>query len=162
MQSDHTSNEEPIKYFCDNIRLRNTDEYFQMQLESGGTQLVFSLTPEHAKRMALALSHHIALFEKLHRPIKTSWAPDIASPFKPQDLAKSLPEDIDELYNSAKKLVIASKQASPSFIQTKLKITYARAQHLITLLEENGIVSATDGMKPRKVLIKEEKRKKQS
>lgn len=58
----------------------------------------------------------------------------------------------DELYEQALNLVTASKSASTTFLQRKLKIGYARAAGLMDELEENGIIGPQDGAKPRKVL----------
>lgn len=61
-------------------------------------------------------------------------------------------ESEDPLYKEAKQLVIATGNASTTFLQRKLKIGYARAASLIDELEAHGIVSAGEGTKPRRVL----------
>jgi len=61
--------------------------------------------------------------------------------------------DGDELYGEAKETILRTGQASVSTLQRKLKIGYARAGRLMDLLEQDGIVSAADGAKPRKILI---------
>jgi S-DNA-T family DNA segregation ATPase FtsK/SpoIIIE len=58
----------------------------------------------------------------------------------------------DPLYDQALTIVCSSKSASTTFLQRKLKIGYARAASLMDELEENGIISAQDGAKPRRVL----------
>jgi len=58
----------------------------------------------------------------------------------------------DSLYDQALLIVLESRNASTTFLQRKLKIGYARAASLIDELEVNGIVSAPDGSRARKVL----------
>lgn len=60
--------------------------------------------------------------------------------------------DDDDLYETAKQIVIESGKASTSFLQRKLSIGYARAARLIDILEERGIVGPGNGAKPRDVL----------
>jgi S-DNA-T family DNA segregation ATPase FtsK/SpoIIIE len=58
----------------------------------------------------------------------------------------------DELYQDAVRLVIEFGKASTSLLQRRLRIGYGRAAHLIDLMEQDGIVGAADGPKPREVL----------
>ncbi len=58
----------------------------------------------------------------------------------------------DPMYNDAVKLVIEFGKASTSLLQRRLRIGYGRAAHLIDLREQDGIVGAADGPKPREVL----------
>jgi S-DNA-T family DNA segregation ATPase FtsK/SpoIIIE len=58
----------------------------------------------------------------------------------------------DELYHDAVRLVIEFGKASTSLLQRRLRIGYGRAAHLIDLMEQDGIVGAADGPKPREVL----------
>jgi uncharacterized protein (UPF0335 family) len=44
-------------------------------------------------------------------------------------------------YNAAMKAVVSSKEASTSFIQRQLKVSYAKAATLMERLEVNGVVS---------------------
>jgi S-DNA-T family DNA segregation ATPase FtsK/SpoIIIE len=62
-------------------------------------------------------------------------------------------EDInDPLYGDAVRLVVEFGKASTSLLQRRLRIGYGRAAHLIDLMEQDGIVGAADGPKPREVL----------
>jgi S-DNA-T family DNA segregation ATPase FtsK/SpoIIIE len=58
----------------------------------------------------------------------------------------------DPMYGDAVKLVIEFGKASTSLLQRRLRIGYGRAAHLIDLMEQDGIVGAADGPKPREVL----------
>jgi len=61
-------------------------------------------------------------------------------------------ESEDELFDQAVQVVVEHKQASASMLQRRLKIGYNRAANLIEEMEEKGIVGATEGSKPRRVL----------
>lgn len=62
------------------------------------------------------------------------------------------PKGKDSLYDQALTIVVASKSASTTFLQRKLKIGYARAASLMDELEENGIIGPQEGAKPRRVI----------
>jgi S-DNA-T family DNA segregation ATPase FtsK/SpoIIIE len=74
--------------------------------------------------------------------------------FKALDLGPDAeePKGNDPLYDQALTIVVSSKSASTTFLQRKLKIGYARAASLMDELETNGIISAQDGAKPRRVI----------
>jgi S-DNA-T family DNA segregation ATPase FtsK/SpoIIIE len=61
----------------------------------------------------------------------------------------------DKLYDQALEIVLATRNASTTFLQRKLKIGYARAASLMDELEENGIIGHQEGSKPRKILTLE-------
>jgi len=62
--------------------------------------------------------------------------------------------DEHELYEKAKAEMLESQKASPSFLQIKFKIGYARAARLLDLLEEDGVIGPARGAKPRQILQK--------
>lgn len=59
----------------------------------------------------------------------------------------------DELLPEAVKIVLNEGQASISMMQRKLRVGYARAARLIDIMETMKIVSASEGSKPRRVMI---------
>ncbi len=63
------------------------------------------------------------------------------------------PQDADEQYNNAVRIVSEHRVASASFLQRKLGIGYHRASKLIAEMERKGIVGPALGSKPRNVLI---------
>ena len=65
-------------------------------------------------------------------------------------------DDCDELLDEAIKIVVEAGQVSTSYLQRRLKIGFNRAARIIEELEENGIISAKDGNKPRQALISKE------
>jgi len=60
--------------------------------------------------------------------------------------------DDDELYEDAKAAVTEAGKASTSYIQRKLRVGYSRAARLMDLLQERGVIGASDGAKPREIL----------
>ena len=60
----------------------------------------------------------------------------------------------DEFYQRAVELVQMNGQASTSFLQRRLRVGYNRAARMIEMMEEDGIVGAADGSKPRQVLVR--------
>ncbi|MCA9346338.1 DNA translocase FtsK 4TM domain-containing protein [Candidatus Saccharibacteria bacterium] len=59
----------------------------------------------------------------------------------------------DEMFHDAVRVVIENRKASTSLLQRRLRIGYGRASRLIDEMEEQGIVGAADGSKPRDVLV---------
>jgi S-DNA-T family DNA segregation ATPase FtsK/SpoIIIE len=59
----------------------------------------------------------------------------------------------DDMYKDAIRVVIDSGKASTSLLQRRLRIGYARAARIIEQMEEQGVIGAADGSRPREVLI---------
>ncbi len=59
----------------------------------------------------------------------------------------------DDLYEEAKDIVVSTGKASTTWLQTRLRIGYARAARLLNALEENGIVGPANGSKAREVFF---------
>jgi len=59
----------------------------------------------------------------------------------------------DSAYEDAVRVVVDAGKASASMLQRRLRVGYARAARLIETMEEQGIVGAADGARPREVLI---------
>ncbi len=78
MKSDELKN--APKLFCESISVGYTPEYFVMGLSSGTQASIYSLTPQHLKRLREYLNHQIAEYEKEHGEIKASWNPNVVSP----------------------------------------------------------------------------------
>ncbi len=62
--------------------------------------------------------------------------------------------DFDEKYDEAVEFVAQSKQASISMIQRRLRVGYNRAARIIEVMEREGVVGPSDGMRPREVFVK--------
>ncbi|HUY85445.1 MAG TPA: DNA translocase FtsK, partial [Candidatus Dormibacteraeota bacterium] len=59
----------------------------------------------------------------------------------------------DDMWRDAVQVVIDNRKASTSLLQRRLRIGYGRAARLIETMEEQGIVGAADGSRPREVLV---------
>jgi S-DNA-T family DNA segregation ATPase FtsK/SpoIIIE len=65
-------------------------------------------------------------------------------------------EDIDDMFETAAKVVILHQQGSVSLLQRKLKIGYNRAGRIIDQLFNAGIVGPYQGSTARDVLVQDE------
>jgi len=61
--------------------------------------------------------------------------------------------DDSELYQEALEVLRATKRASTSMIQRKLRIGYNRAARIMEIMEEKGIVGPENGSSPREILV---------
>ena len=59
--------------------------------------------------------------------------------------------ELDEKYESAVELVIQTRHASISMVQRKLRVGYNRAARMIEVMEKQGIIGPSDGVRPREV-----------
>ncbi len=65
------------------------------------------------------------------------------------------PDQKDEFFNEAARLVVQHQHGSTSLIQRKLKLGYNRAGRIIDQLEASGIVGPFEGSKAREVRFKD-------
>ncbi|MCA9359205.1 hypothetical protein KC926_03300 [Candidatus Kaiserbacteria bacterium] len=68
------------KLFCESINVAFTPEYFVIGLTSGSQGTLYSLTPQHTKRLQQYLTHQISEFEQKNGEIKAEWNPNVVSP----------------------------------------------------------------------------------
>jgi S-DNA-T family DNA segregation ATPase FtsK/SpoIIIE len=66
------------------------------------------------------------------------------------------PNDRDELFEEAARIIVQTQQGSTSLLQRKLKLGYNRAGRIIDQLEAAGIVGPFEGSKARDVKITDE------
>jgi len=59
----------------------------------------------------------------------------------------------DELYETAKKLVLGTRQASTSLLQRRLRLGYGRAARILDLMEQEGVIGPPQGSRPREILV---------
>ncbi|RMH61234.1 MAG: DNA translocase FtsK [Calditrichaeota bacterium] len=77
---------------------------------------------------------------------------------QPAEGRKSMYDDAgasatDPLYADARAIVVQNQSGSISLLQRRLKIGYSRAARLVDMMEEEGVVGAAVGGKPREVLM---------
>jgi DNA segregation ATPase FtsK/SpoIIIE, S-DNA-T family len=61
--------------------------------------------------------------------------------------------DRDDKYADAIEIVAETRQASISMLQRRLRIGYNRAARIIEMMEKEGLVGPSDGIKPREVYV---------
>ena len=70
-----------------------------------------------------------------------------------EDKGDSEADEFDEKYDEAVALVTKTGQASISMVQRHMRIGYNRAARIIEVMEKQGVVGPSDGVKPREVLV---------
>ncbi len=63
-------------------------------------------------------------------------------------------EEVDELFDEAVRFAREMGHISVSLVQRRFRIGYNRAARIVEEMERKGIVGPSDGVKPRKVLVK--------
>ncbi len=69
-----------------------------------------------------------------------------------ESIEGSLNDELDELYEEAKKIVLNERKSSISYIQRKLQIGYNRAARIVEQLEYMGVLSAPNSKGQREIL----------
>ena len=62
-------------------------------------------------------------------------------------------QELDELFFEAAETIIATGQASASYLQRRMSVGYARAGRLIDQLQEKGVISAANSKNQREILL---------
>ena len=70
-------------------------------------------------------------------------------------LAVAEKEDYESMYGRALGVVRTTRRASTSWLQRQLSIGYNDAAHVMSLLEERGIIGPANDKGPREILIKD-------
>ncbi|MFH1075650.1 MAG: DNA translocase FtsK [Pseudomonadota bacterium] len=73
---------------------------------------------------------------------------------KPEGTADKEEGEYDEKYDEAVEIVTQTGQASISMVQRRLRVGYNRAARMIEMMEKEGVVGPSDGIKPREVIAK--------
>jgi hypothetical protein len=68
------------KLFCENVKVGFSPEFFVIGMSSGAQSHIFSLTPQHTKRLHQYLAHELTQYEKINGEIKADWNPHVVSP----------------------------------------------------------------------------------
>jgi S-DNA-T family DNA segregation ATPase FtsK/SpoIIIE len=93
----------------------------------------------------------VAFIKKQKKPV---YQEDIFESIVEEKQTKDQDEEYDEKYDEAVQIVAKDRQASISYIQRRLRIGYNRAARIIEMMEKDGVVGPSDGIKPREVYVK--------
>ncbi len=94
--------------------------------------------------------HKVVRFIK--RQGKPHYAFDLLESSEPEE-DPGFEEELDDvLYDQAVQIVTETRQASISYVQRRLRVGYNRAARMIERMEREGVISASDGGRPREVL----------
>jgi S-DNA-T family DNA segregation ATPase FtsK/SpoIIIE len=85
---------------------------------------------------------------------KAVYQEDIFKTIETEEKIRDQDEEYDEKYDEAVQLVAKERQASISYIQRRLRIGYNRAARIIEMMEKDGVVGPSDGVKSREVYVK--------
>lgn len=85
---------------------------------------------------------------------KPEYEPDVFEQVAEATRAEEDEDEFDEKYDEAVALVARERQASISMIQRKLRVGYNRAARMVEVMEREGVVGPSDGIKPRDVYVK--------
>ncbi len=62
-------------------------------------------------------------------------------------------DDLDELYEEVREVVMKDRKASTSLIQRRFKVGYGRAARIMDQLEQRGVIASSDGTnRPREII----------
>jgi len=92
-----------------------------------------------------------AITDFLRSQRKPDYDPSIVMEVNKEDETFAGDEEADEKYEDAVAVVLRTGQASISMLQRKLRVGYNRAARMIEMMEQEGIVGPSDGVKPREV-----------
>ena len=95
--------------------------------------------------------------EKIVEFIKAQRAPNYDKSFLLEESESSASssdsyEELDELYNEARNVVINDRKTSISYLQRKLQIGYNRSANIIEQLEQEGVLSTANSKGVREIL----------
>ncbi len=82
---------------------------------------------------------------------KPDYDPSILSHMVEEETTDEEPIEMDEKFDEAVEFICKTGQASISMLQRKLRVGYNRAARMIEVMETEGIVGPSDGVRPREV-----------
>ena len=122
----------------------------------------------------LFLPPRTALLERLHAPFVSekevvalvTFLRDQGKPMFDEELVRfteegsdssnETDEDVDEMFDPAVAIVAETRNASISYVQRRLKIGYNRAARIIEKMEQDGMIGAQVGNRPREVFLRDQ------
>ena len=61
-------------------------------------------------------------------------------------------DELDELYEEAKEIILSEQKTSISYLQRRLKIGYNKAANIIEQMEKMGVLSSVNAKGQREIL----------
>jgi DNA segregation ATPase FtsK/SpoIIIE-like protein len=129
------------------------------------SEALHSLVQEHIDKLEEAVEQHTRTYTKVSNKLES-----MTAEYKQAGMEKVAPKNnkdsaepektvvpvkpvllYDPLLEKAVKVAMSEGKASTSLLQRKLSIGYGRAARIIEKLEERGVISELDGIKPRTV-----------
>jgi len=95
----------------------------------------------------------LTVLKHLRRLGKPEFDPRVLEEPEPGTVMGGEAEWDDPMYNQAARLVVASRKASASYIQRKLRLGYARSARLLDMMEQERLVGPSQGSRGREVLV---------
>lgn len=135
------------------------DRYGAEKLLDKGDMLYLSATSDEPKRIQgpfvsdEEVEKCVSYLREKASPMYTHHLEQVNAPTAPEAALS----ERDELFEAAVDCVMASGQASASHLQTRMNVGYARARRLVEMMGEAGFVGASQGAKPREILLTPEK-----
>jgi len=96
--------------------------------------------------------------EKIVEFLKSQRGPQYDEKFLKEEIggstsSQSVDEELDELFEEAKEIVLKERKTSISYLQRRLQIGYNRAARIVEQLENMGVLSAPNAKGNREILI---------
>ncbi|WP_281951022.1 FtsK/SpoIIIE family DNA translocase [Nitrosophilus kaiyonis] len=96
--------------------------------------------------------------EKIVEFLKEQRTPEYDEKFLKEEISsnntnENIDEELDELYEDAKEIVLKERKTSISYLQRRLQIGYNRAARIVEQLENTGILSSPNSKGNREILV---------
>ncbi len=110
------------------------------------------LAPKRAHGPLVTTEEIDRVADHIREQARPNYNMDIVKP-SPESEVDEDDEAVDPKYDEAVAVVASQRIASISFLQRKLRVGYNRAARMIEMMEKEGVVGPSDGVKGREVLV---------
>ncbi len=94
------------------------------------------------------------VIEVIKRQGRPEYRMELLAAEEPAEDGDAAEAPYDEMYDEAVRLVTESGQASISWVQRRLRVGYNRAARMVERMEQDGVISVSEGGRPREVLAR--------